>query len=114
MNEVYRMGDDIVSQGDQASSYYLIKEGEVQVIINGENVNVLKEGGTFGESALYEETTRGGTCRARSEKVVCLSIGRETLQKILGNSIHTAFQQNVIKWGIHKDPLLQKLTKMQQ
>ena len=91
MNEVYRMGDDIVTQGDQASSYYLIKEGEVQVIINGENVNVLKEGGTFGESALFEDTTRGGTCRARSEKVECLSIGRDTLQKILGNSIQTVF-----------------------
>lgn len=66
MLEVFRMGEDIVCQGDQASSYYLIMEGEVSVIINGDEVNVLEAGGAFGEAALYEDTTRGGTCRART------------------------------------------------
>ena len=114
MNEVYRRGDDIVCQGDQASSYYLIKEGEVNVIINNKKVNVLKQGGTFGESALYKDTTRGGTCRARSKKVVCLSIGRETLTKILGESIHIAFQHNVMRWAINKNKYLSQLTQIQK
>jgi CRP-like cAMP-binding protein len=41
MKEVYRKGDDIVCQGDQASSYYLIQEGEIDVIIDFKRVNVL-------------------------------------------------------------------------
>ena len=88
-------------------------EGEVSIFVNGDEVNVLETGGTFGEAALYEDTTRGGTCRARTEKVICLSLGRETLQKILGEDIHTAFNQNKMKWAVHGDALLNKLTKLQ-
>jgi len=38
-----------VIQGDQASSYYIVKKGELIVLVDDKEVNVMESGQTFGE-----------------------------------------------------------------
>lgn len=87
VTEHYTNGDQIVCQGDQASSYYLIKSGQVSVEIDGHEVTTMNAGDTFGESALFKDEVRKGTCLCASDELICLSIGRETLKQALGSDI---------------------------
>jgi cGMP-dependent protein kinase len=47
----------------------------------------LKEGDTFGEKALYENSVRIMTAMAESELVICLALGRETIIRIFGDKL---------------------------
>ena len=54
VSEYFTKGEDIVVKGDQASSYKIIKKGEISVIVEdaegvSKEVNTLKEGMYFGE-----------------------------------------------------------------
>ena len=53
VSEYFTKGEDIVVKGDQASSYKIIKKGEISVIVEVDGVsklvNTLKEGMYFGE-----------------------------------------------------------------
>ena len=65
-----------MNRGDQASSYYIIKEGEVDIINKkGKIVRTLVKGETFGEAALFKDEKRGATVKAKSKKVICLVLG---------------------------------------
>ena len=43
----------------------------------------------------------------------CITLGRESLTKILGDSIQVIAYRNQQKWAIEKSPLLCNLTKIQ-
>jgi cGMP-dependent protein kinase len=47
-------------------------------------------GDSFGEQALYQNSVRGASVVAESEKVLCLALGRDTLTKILGDKIQVS------------------------
>ena len=73
------------SENDVANCLYIIKEGEVECIIKGKCVRILKKGDYFGEKSLLLESTRtidvivGTPC-------ICLSISVETFKAISGES----------------------------
>lgn len=76
MLQRYPAGTNIVIQGDLASSFYLVKEGVVRVICNGNEVNQLTEGQYFGEAALISSSQpRNSTVQAVTECAV-LAMGR--------------------------------------
>lgn len=69
-------GADIVTQGEVGDRYFLLVEGTVEVIIDGEWRRRRGPGESFGEIALLEDCPRTATVRAETE-VVTLAIGRE-------------------------------------
>lgn len=50
----------------------------------------MKQGESFGEQALYSNSTRAATVKAAEEEVKCLVITRDELTKILGDKIQVA------------------------
>lgn len=59
ITQSYSDGQNLVNKGDQADSYFIIKKGSVECVEeNGKVIRTINSGETFGEAALYENTTR--------------------------------------------------------
>lgn len=72
-------GDIIIREGDHSSDLFIVANGLVEVIKEGEDtrethsIAKLKEGDYFGEMAVFEESTRAATVRAvESSQVISL------------------------------------------
>eukprot|EP01017_Pseudomicrothorax_dubius_P037724 TRINITY_DN5571_c0_g1_i12.p1 TRINITY_DN5571_c0_g1~~TRINITY_DN5571_c0_g1_i12.p1 ORF type:complete len:695 (+),score=193.25 TRINITY_DN5571_c0_g1_i12:402-2486(+) len=108
----FTAGTNIVNEGDQASSFYIVKDGTLSVLKGNNEVRKLYKGDSFGEQALYFNTNRGMTIRAETNSKV-LALGRDSVQKIFGNQIQSIVFRNIEKWAMDKHPLLNKLNKVQ-
>lgn len=51
---MFKKGEIIVSEGDNANSFYIIKKGKVSIIKGDKEVGVMSAGESFGEAALYQ------------------------------------------------------------
>ena len=60
----YHKGDIIVNKGDQADSYFMIKDGEVGCYDGNKFIRNLCGGESFGEQALYTNGVRSLTVKA--------------------------------------------------
>lgn len=108
----FKKGEFIVAEGDPASSFYVIKSGDVSVLKGDKEIRKMGKGDSFGEQALYYNTVRSCSVRADSE-VKCLALGREILTKILGAQIQIITFKNLMKWAFEKNRSLMKLTSIQ-
>ncbi|WP_406699600.1 ATP-binding cassette domain-containing protein [Singulisphaera sp. Ch08] len=66
--ESYSAGTRVIGQGDRGDKFFLIKEGEVEVFVDGESpshrVRILGKGEFFGEMALLLDQPRSATVKA--------------------------------------------------
>ena len=60
-------GEEIFRQGDVGDRYYIVSEGEVEVVADGTVVAVTGPGGYFGEIALLRDVPRTATVRAKGD-----------------------------------------------
>lgn len=72
----------------------------------------MEKGDFFGEQALYYKTVRSCSVQALSE-VKCLALGREVIQKILGEQIQIITFKNIMRWAFERNRRLMKLTASQ-
>src|SRR5439155_25520497 len=85
----YRPGDLIIKQGDPATNFYVIEQGEVEVVRttpkdpNGGVVAVLGPGSFFGEKALLNNEARVASVRARTA-VEVLVMGKNVFTQMSG------------------------------
>jgi putative ABC transport system ATP-binding protein len=87
--EVARAGTIIIRQGDRGDKFYLIKSGQVEVLVGGEtpahNVRVLGKGEVFGEMALLYDRPRSATIRAIGE-VELYTLGKDDFHAAVESS----------------------------
>jgi cGMP-dependent protein kinase 1 len=110
--EKFKPGETIVNEGDMASSYYIIKEGEVEVQKNGLTVRKLKAGDSFGENALSEEGIRQMSIISLKE-TVCIGLSKENLVRVFGDKIQEVVIFNFARWGFENNKVLGELTRVQ-
>jgi predicted MFS family arabinose efflux permease len=63
--EEFATGTDVVTQGDEGKTFYVIAHGSLEVIENGVSKRVQSEGECFGEIALLHGVRRTATVRAK-------------------------------------------------
>jgi MFS family permease len=59
-------GEDVVRQGDDGDRFYVIDDGEVEVLVDGRHIGCQHAGDHFGEVALVRDVPRTATVRATS------------------------------------------------
>jgi len=66
---IYQKGDIICEQNTLGNELYYLKDGEAEVLLNNEKVNIFSSGDIFGEMAVFRSKPRSATIRAteRSE-----------------------------------------------
>jgi hypothetical protein len=57
-------GSDVIRQGDQGDTFYIVDAGRLATVIDGTSVNELGPGDSFGEIALLQSTARTATVTA--------------------------------------------------
>ncbi|KAM3131653.1 hypothetical protein pb186bvf_016184 [Paramecium bursaria] len=110
---VYKKGEIIVTEGEPATSFFIIKKGSVAVYKGDKHLRNLVKGESFGEQALIQNSSRGASVKAAEEDVRCLVISRDELTKILGDKIQVVMYANKQVWAIQKHPKLGQLTTLQ-
>lgn len=79
----YTAGDTIIRQGDLGQEFFIIAEGQTEVLIAGKPVNSLGPGDFFGELALLTNEPRSATVMARTP-VQCLVLSRADFNRLMG------------------------------
>lgn len=77
-------GEEIVRQGEPGDRFYLIEAGAVDVYVDGELVQSLGPGESFGEIALLRNVPRTATVKARSDVVLYALDRRHFLAAVTG------------------------------
>jgi putative ABC transport system ATP-binding protein len=80
--EVHPPGGVIIRQGDRGDKFYLMRRGEVQILIDGRPHLVLGQGEFFGDRALVTGEPRDATVQAVGE-VELYTVGRDEFEKNL-------------------------------
>lgn len=107
-------GSFIVNEGDPASSFYIIMEGNVSVLKSKQLIRKLSAGESFGEQALYDVSAKRLMSIQACGDVKVLALGREQLREILGDQVQMIIVQNLSRWAIQRHQTIQKFTKIQQ
>ena len=78
-------GTAVVTQGEVGDRLYIVKEGEAEVVAQGQELATLSKNDYFGEIALLRDVPRTATVRARGPMEL-YSLDREDFQKLLERS----------------------------
>jgi len=78
----FNAGDDILTEDDEGSRFYVLTEGRASVLVDGEVVRKLGPGDYFGEMALIDNSPRAATVRAETQ-VKTLWLGRVNFLSLL-------------------------------
>jgi len=77
-------GEEIVRQGDRGDRFYLVKDGALDVYVDGELAQSLEPGDSFGEIALLRDVPRTATVKARTDVVLSALDRRHFLAAVTG------------------------------
>ncbi len=96
--KVYKQGEVIVSEFEPGESFYLIKQGEVQITKcikdTNKSLDILGPGTFFGEMAILDSSQRSASCIARTE-VSCLEFNKANFKSLVLSN--TQIVMNLLK-----------------
>jgi CRP-like cAMP-binding protein len=87
--ETYEPGERIFDEGELGDSLFVIVQGRVNILHNGDTVAVLGPGEAFGEMAVLDAAPRSATAVAEDETEV-LRIGSQEFYEILHEQVEIA------------------------
>lgn len=84
----------IFRQGDQASCFFIISQGEVTVEVDSKNKRSLISGDGFGEIALLYNAPRSASIKATSPLINCWGIDRKAFRDVIEESAKKNWAEN--------------------
>lgn len=95
LGHLYKDGEIVVKQGTVGDCFYVIQEGEVEVVDESGDkeivLAVIKEPDFFGEMGLFEKDVRSCTIRAKGEAKI-LTMDKKSLYKSIQKDPTIAFR----------------------
>jgi CRP/FNR family cyclic AMP-dependent transcriptional regulator len=89
--ESFTAGQPIFTAGQPGEVMFVVKEGEVDVLVNGKVVDTVGQGGLLGEMALIDKQPRSATAIAKTDcKLV--SVNEQRFQRLVQQTPHFALQ----------------------
>jgi MFS family permease len=89
-------GETIFRQGDAGDRFYIVDSGQVEIEIDGREVNVLGPGEYFGEIALLREIPRTASARARQPSELYALERDAFLGAVAGHAASSEAAENVV------------------
>lgn len=117
LGKTYQDGEIIFRKGELASCLYIIMEGTVEIILEGEQNNpmqlaVLGQNDVFGDLALFDNKERVATARAKGE-VRVLSVDKKVFLQRIGED--PSFTLRVlIKMATRTKTLVSEVIRLRQ
>jgi NADH dehydrogenase len=84
LREHVEAGETIFREGDFGDRIYFVIEGEAEVVLNGEMIDIVGPGGVIGEIALLVNSPRTATVRARTAMNLA-SVSRATFHTMVAH-----------------------------
>lgn len=86
--------EEIIPKDSSANYFFVIDEGNVDILINGEVKRQLTDGQFFGDLALLYNSPRSATVRASTEQVTMWGINRETFKTQVAHMKLSQYKEN--------------------
>ena len=93
---------EIFKQGDPAGCFYILRQGTIDKIVNGERIETLEKGSYFGDSAILYGTNREYTAKSSSDCYVWI-MEKKNFKKVIEHILHITYEDN--NANINKLPL---------
>jgi len=91
----YRKGAHVIKQGEVGSSFFVIANGEVTVLIDGNKVRTLAKNAYFGERALLFDEPRTATVEVSSSEAELWSIEKSTFSLIVKGNMQQELMHRI-------------------
>ena len=92
----FAAGEEIFRQGDHGDRFYVVADGAVDVVSDGEHLATAERGGYFGEIAVLRDVPRTATVRAKTD-VELLALDRdEFLAAVTGHASSAEVADSVV------------------
>jgi CRP/FNR family transcriptional regulator len=96
LGKIYKDGEEIICEGEDGNCMFVIQDGEVEVLIAGDEekeirLGVRGEGEFFGEMAIFDRDVRSATVRALGEARV-LTVDKKNFMRRVHEDPSLAFR----------------------
>ena len=96
LGKIYHDGEEIICEGEEGNCMYVIQEGQVEVVVAGDEeqeirLGVRKEGEFIGEMAIFDRDVRSATVRALGEARV-LTVDKKNFMRRVHEDPSLAFR----------------------
>lgn len=96
----------IICENDTGSMLFILKKGNAVAKIEGVEKFRINPGDMFGESVVFNQNTLITTSIFSVGKVECLSIDKESMIEILGNTFSTLVNKTISKHSLDSDKII--------
>ena len=104
-------GDTLFEQSSKGYDFYIVVQGQLEILVNGSRVNIAKEGDSFGELALIHDAPRSASAKAITDASLWV-LDRRSFRTVLEELNAINYKEN--KTFIESVPLFQILSPGQK
>jgi len=83
--ENFNKGEKIITEGEEGSKFYIVKQGKIDITVKNEYIRTLNEGEFFGERSLFVKEPRSATAIAADTLVTLYVLSKDIFKNLEDN-----------------------------